>query len=188
GSGYYTVVSRHSGMALDVWGANKSAGADVRQWPLAGGDNQKWYFRPVTTDGGSGQPPTALPERGASCKSTGSQTVSDTILVNGGVYDGKCRTFNPTSAVGDGSQNESQKPVFRLENGATLKNVIIGKNGADGIHVYNGGTINNVTWQDVGEDGLTIKSSGTVNVSNISGYDAGDKFFQVNAASTLRVR
>jgi pectate lyase C len=44
-----------------------------------------------------------------------------------------------------------------------------------------------VTWQNVGEDALTIKSSGTVNVSNIEGYDAEDKFFQVNAASTLRV-
>lgn len=124
---------------------------------------------------------------GASCSANGSTTVNSTILVSSGTYDGGCRVHNAGSGLGDGSQSESQKPVFRVENGATLRNVIIGNNGADGIHVYNGGNIDNVTWQNVGEDALTIKSSGTVNVTNIEGYDAGDKFFQVNAASTLRV-
>ena len=187
GSGYYTVVSRHSGMALDVWGGNKTAGTDVRQWPVAGGDNQQWYFRSVNTAPGNGQPPTTLPSRGSNCKSTGSQSVSETIRVSGGVFDGKCKTFNPTSALGDGSQNESQKPVFRLENGATLKNVIIGNNGADGIHVYNGATVENVRWTDVGEDALTIKSSGKVVLRNIEAYAGSDKFLQVNAASTIAV-
>ena len=187
GDGYYTIVSRHSGMALDVWAKSTDAGADIRQWPRTGGTNQQWYFRPVNTDGGSGLPPTKLPNRGSNCKSTGSQTVSETIRVNGGVFDGKCKTFNPTSALGDGSQNESQKPVFRLENGATLKNVIIGKNGADGIHVYNGATIENLRWTDVGEDALTVKSSGTVVLRNIEGYAGEDKFIQVNAASKISV-
>lgn len=124
---------------------------------------------------------------GASCVSTGSVTVSATIRVTSGVYDGQCRTFNPTSALGDGGQGEGQKPVFRVENGATLRNVIIGNNGADGIHLYNDATVENVTWRDVGEDALTIKSSGTFTVRDIEGYDAADKFFQVNAASTLNV-
>jgi pectate lyase C len=124
---------------------------------------------------------------GASCSANGSTTVNSTIRVTSGSYDGGCRVFNAGSALGDGSQSEGQDPVFRVENGATLRNVIIGNNGADGIHVYNGGTVDNVTWQNVGEDALTIKSSGTVNVNNIEGYDADDKFFQVNAASTLRV-
>lgn len=39
----------------------------------------------------------------------------------------------------------------------------------------------------VGKDAMTIKSSGTTTVSNIEGYDADDKFFQINAASTLNV-
>ena len=74
-----------------------------------------------------------------------------------------------------------------VENGAALRNVIIGNNGVDGIHVYNGGTLDNIRWTNVGEDALTIKSSGTVNVRNISGYNGEDKFVQVNAASTLNV-
>ena len=95
--------------------------------------------------------------------------------------------FNATSALGSGSQSEGQKPVFRVENGATLKNVVLGNNAADGIHFYNGGTIDNIRWTNVGEDAMTIKSSGTVNVKNISGYAGSDKFIQVNAASTLNV-
>lgn len=77
--------------------------------------------------------------------------------------------------------------MFRVENGATLRNVVIGTNGADGIHSYNGANLDNIYWMDGGEDAMTIKSSGTTTVSNIEGYDADDKFFQVNAASTLNV-
>ena len=125
---------------------------------------------------------------GATCGSGGSTVnVSSTIVVSSGTYDGGCKVFNATSALGNGSQSENQKPVFRVENGATLKNVVLGNNAADGIHFYNGGTIDNIRWTNVGEDAMTIKSSGTVNVRNISGYAGSDKFIQVNAASTLNV-
>jgi pectate lyase C len=133
-------------------------------------------------------PPLPGPITGSSCGTTGTQvTVNETIRVTSGVFDGGCRRYNAGSGLGDGGQSEGQKPVFRVENGATLRNVVIGLNGADGIHVYNGAVIDNVYWMNVGEDALTIKSSGTVTVRNIEGYDAEDKFFQVNAASTLNV-
>ncbi|MEN0037154.1 MAG: pectate lyase [Cellvibrio sp.] len=125
---------------------------------------------------------------GATCGSGGTTVnVSSTIIVSSGTYDGGCKVFNATSALGSGSQSEGQKPVFRVENGATLKNVVLGNNAADGIHFYNGGNIDNIRWTNVGEDAMTIKSSGTVNVKNISGYAGSDKFIQVNAASTLNV-
>lgn len=151
-----------------------------------------WYnsnAASATPSGGgtTNPPPSGGSITGSSCTSTGSTTVNATIRVTSGTYDGGCRTHNAGSALGDGSQSESQDPVFRVENGATLRNVIIGNNGADGIHTYNGATIDNVHWMNVGEDALTIKSSGTTTVRNIEGYDADDKFFQVNAASTLNV-
>ncbi len=124
---------------------------------------------------------------GASCISADSVTVEETIVVSGGVYDGKCKTFNPTSALGTDNPDGNPKPVFRVENGATLKNVIIGDNGADGIHLYNSATLDNITWQNVGEDALTVKSEGTYDIRNIEGYDAGDKFFQINAPCTFNV-
>lgn len=125
---------------------------------------------------------------GASCATNGAEVVVHaTIRVTSGTFDGGCRRFTAGPELGDGSQDEGQDPVFRVENGATLRNVVIGANGADGVHVYNGGTLDNIHWMDVGEDAMTIKTSGTVIVRNIEGFDADDKFFQINAASTLQV-
>jgi pectate lyase C len=109
------------------------------------------------------------------------------VRVTSGTYDGGCKTFNPSGDLGDGSQEEGQDPAFRVENGATLRNVILGNNGVDGVHFYNGGNLQNFRWTNVGEDAFTIKSSGTVNVSGVSGFNSEDKFAQVNAASTLNV-
>ena len=124
---------------------------------------------------------------GATCRSSGSTTITATIRVTSGTYDGGCRTFNPSGALGDGSQEEGQDPAFRVENGATLRNAILGNNGVDGVHFYNGGNLQNFRWTNVGEDAFTIKSSGTVNVSGVTGVNSEDKFAQVNAASTLNV-
>ena len=68
------------------------------------------------------------------------------------------RTFNPSGALGDGSQEEGQDPAFRVENGATLRNAILGNNGVDGVHFYNGGNLQNFRWTNVGEDAFTVKS------------------------------
>ena len=124
---------------------------------------------------------------GATCTANGSVSVSSTIRVSSGTYDGGCKVFTATSALGDGSQAEGQKPVFIVENGATLKNVILGSNGADGIHFYGSGTIDNIRWTNVGEDAMTVKESGTINIKNISAFAGSDKFFQVNAASTITI-
>lgn len=141
----------------------------------------------ATPSGGGGNPPTGS-ITGSSCSTNGAQTtVNATIRVTSGTYDGGCQRFNAGSGLGDGGQSEGQDPVFRVENGATLRNVVIGNNGADGIHTYNGAVLDNIYWMNVGEDAMTIKSSGTTTVRNIEGYDAEDKFFQVNAASTLNV-
>lgn len=124
---------------------------------------------------------------GATCTSTGSVSISSTVVVDSGkTYDGGCKTFNPTSALGNGSQSESQQPAFRI-NGGTLKNAILGTNGVDGVHFYGGGTLQNFKWTDIGEDAFTVKSSGTVNISGVSGYNGEDKFGQVNAASTVNI-
>jgi pectate lyase C len=115
---------------------------------------------------------------GATCVSTGNTTINATVRVTSGTMDGGCRTFNPGSGLGDGSQDEGQDPAFRVENGATLRNVILGNNGVDGVHFYNGGNLQNFRWTNVGEDAFTIKSSGTVNVSGVTGVNSEDKFAQ----------
>ena len=124
---------------------------------------------------------------GATCTANGSVTVSSTIRVSSGTYDGGCKVFTATSALGDGSQKEGQKPVFIVENGATLKNVILGNNAADGIHFYGSANIDNIRWTNVGEDAMTVKESGTINIKNISAFQGSDKFFQVNAESNITI-
>ncbi|WP_347332863.1 pectate lyase [Marinimicrobium locisalis] len=125
---------------------------------------------------------------GSSCTPGNAQVVNETIVIeDGSTFDGQCQTYTAGSSLGDGSQDESQDPVFRVENGSTLRNVVIGNNGADGIHLYNDATLDNIYFQNVGEDAVSIKSEGSFIVRNIEGYDAEDKFFQVNAESSLTV-
>jgi hypothetical protein len=121
------------------------------------------------------------------------EVVNETIEVKAGeTFDGNNQTYTAGSALGDGSQDEGQKPIFRLEEGATLQNVVIGDNGADGVHVYGDAVIDNVHWTDVGEDALTIKASGSdgiadVQITNSSARNADDKIFQVNADANLTI-
>lgn len=116
--------------------------------------------------------------------------VSSTIIVSAGTtFDGQGNTWvADPNTLGDGSQEEGQKPIFRLEEGATLLNVNIGAPGADGVHCYGSCNINNVNWLDVGEDALTLKSTGTVNVTGGSAYKAYDKVFQINAEGTINIK
>ena len=74
-----------------------------------------------------------------------------------------------------------------MENGATLRNAILGNNGVDGVHFYNGGNLQNFRWTNVGEDAFTVKSSGTVNISGVTGFNGEDKFGQINAAGTVNI-
>lgn len=111
-----------------------------------------------------------------------------TIVVKAGeVYDGKGARFIAGSALGDGSQKEGQKPIFRVENGGTLKNVVLGYPAADGVHTYGNATLENIVWEDIGEDAMTIKEPGTVTLKGGSATNGDDKMFQINAASTFKV-
>lgn len=116
-------------------------------------------------------------------------TVNDTIVVGPGqTYDGECQIFRANSStLGDGSQDEGQQPVFRVENGATLRNIVLGASAADGVHLYGDVTLENIHWLDIGEDAMTVKESGTVNLDCGSATNGEDKVFQVNAASELHI-
>ncbi|WP_185235291.1 pectate lyase [Teredinibacter franksiae] len=127
---------------------------------------------------------------GSSCNGGNTTTVTATIRVeDGGTFDGGCNTYNGGGALGDGSQDEGQDPIFRVGPGL-VRNVYIGGNGADGIHTRNGGDVDNVHWSDVGEDAMTIKdptNGASVYANNIEGYDSADKFLQANDDATWTV-
>jgi pectate lyase C len=174
--------------SVATFGSDPNPAKAVKECSVPSGSSTPPPTNPPPTNPPPTNPPPTGSISGSSCSTGGAQVaVNETIRVTTGTYDGGCRRHQAGSGLGDGSQSEGQDPVFRVENGATLRNVVIGTNGADGIHTYNGATLDNIYWMDVGEDAMTIKSSGTTTVRNIEGYNADDKFFQVNAASTLNV-
>jgi hypothetical protein len=117
---------------------------------------------------------------------SGETVVNETIVVKAGeVFDGKNMHFKAGPALGDGGASEGQKPVFILEDGATLKNLQI--SGADGVHVYGDATVQDVWWKDVGEDALTKKAAGDVRVIGGGANDAHDKVFIATAGGSLSI-
>ena len=157
---------------------------------------RRWLFRltvlPVATIstvvGG-----VLIPQMGADAASwpsaTGTKTVTSTQAISGTKDMGLVR-YKAGGAMGDGSQSESQKPIFELADGATLKNVIIGSPAADGIHCKGSCTLINVWWEDVGEDAATFKggASAKYTVDGGGARSASDKVFQHNGGGTLTVR
>ncbi|NAS95661.1 type III effector HrpK [Pseudomonas syringae pv. actinidifoliorum] len=123
--------------------------------------------------------------------------VRDTIKVGAGeVFDGHGATYTADKSMGNGDQEENQKPMFELAEGATLKNVNLGENEVDGIHVNAKNaqevTIDNVHAQNVGEDMITVKGEGgaavtNLNIKNSSAKGADDKVVQLNANTHLKI-
>ncbi|XXR34257.1 pectate lyase [Sorangium sp. So ce375] len=139
------------------------------------------YIELVPVDGGGSGGGTTTAGNGG--------VVSSTIIVKAGeTFDGGGKRYiADKNTLGDGSQAEDQKPVFKLEDGAKLKNVVLGAPAADGIHTYGNVTLENIVWEDIGEDALTVKKSGTVVLNGGSAKNGDDKVFQINAASTFKV-
>ncbi|CAD5225538.1 unnamed protein product [Bursaphelenchus okinawaensis] len=120
---------------------------------------------------------------------SGSTSIPSTITVKAGeTYDGESARF--ISGWGGGDQEEGQNPLFNLEDGATIKNLVIGAPAADGIHCLGSCTIENVWWEDVGEDAATFKgsSSDTYLVSGGGAKEADDKVFQHNGNGTVTIK
>ncbi|KYF89186.1 pectate lyase [Sorangium cellulosum] len=144
------------------------------------------YIELVPVDGGGGSDGGGS---GGSTTTGDGGVVSATIVVKRGeTFDGGGKRFiADKDKLGDGSQKEGQKPVFKLEDGAKLKNVVLGAPAADGIHTYGNVTLENIVWEDIGEDAMTVKESGTVVLNGGSAKNGEDKVFQINAPSTFRV-
>ncbi|MBG0565330.1 pectate lyase [Actinoplanes aureus] len=120
---------------------------------------------------------------------TGSKPVTATIAVSGTLDGGNARYFGSGALGGDG-QDEGQDPLFKLADGAVLKNVILGAPAADGVHCSGSCTLINVWWENVGEDAATFKggTSATYTVDGGGAKGADDKVFQHNGGGTLTIK
>jgi len=113
------------------------------------------------------------------------QLAATQVVPAGTVFDGQNKVYNLTG----GSQSEGQPAVFDVQEGATVRNVIIGPLAADGIHCLGNCTLDHVWWQDIGEDAATaLGPAGTVmNITCGAAYQGSDKTFQFNGRGEMRI-
>jgi hypothetical protein len=108
--------------------------------------------------------------------------VHETMVIPAGqTVDFKWTRLVPARRLGDGSQREAQRPVLVLLRGASVRRLIIGRPGADGIHCRGENTLEDVWFEDVGEDAVTVEGP---NVRWVGGgaRKAEDKIVQMNHA------
>ncbi|KAF3909537.1 Exoglucanase-6A [Arthrobotrys entomopaga] len=121
--------------------------------------------------------------------SAGSTTLPSAKVISG-TFDGGMIKYDRNPRVCQEQTETGEKDaMFILEAGATIKNVLIGPNQAEGIHCRGTCTIQNVWWLDVCEDALTLKqSSGTSTIIGGGALHAADKIIQFNGRGTVSVK
>ncbi|KAG8736583.1 hypothetical protein FRC11_002566, partial [Ceratobasidium sp. 423] len=106
-----------------------------------------------------------------------------------------CTFLSPpkTSSLGapmnvKGTFDGDKDAVFLLENSATLKNVVIGADQAEGVHCKDSCNIQNVWFEGVCEDAITIRQiSGTTNITGGGAKGASDKVVQHNGGGVVNI-
>jgi hypothetical protein len=113
------------------------------------------------------------------------QLTGTRVVAAGQVFDGQNKRYN----LSGGGQGEGQPPVFDVQEGGTVRNVVIGPLAADGIHCRGNCTLDHVWWEDIGEDAATaLGAAGTVmNITCGAAYNGSDKTFQFNGRGEMRI-
>jgi len=116
--------------------------------------------------------------------------VKDTIRVKG-TLDGKGCLYTwrgagyPENCRAPEEIDESQPPMFVLEEGATLKNLQM-ECALDGIHTTRNNLIDNIVNRDVEEDAITIGEN--ITIQNSQFWYCNDKCLQMNRANNVIIR
>ncbi|KAG9123805.1 hypothetical protein FRC07_013913 [Ceratobasidium sp. 392] len=138
----------------------------------------------VDTDG-------AFVKRAASCTFPSppkTSSLSAAMTITGTFDGGNVRYDRGSGACGGQTEGGDKDAVFILQSGATIQNVVIGANQAEGIHCLGPCNIYNVWFEDVCEDAITIKqTSGTSNIKGGGAKNADDKVIQHNGAGTVNI-
>lgn len=95
--------------------------------------------------------------------SKGSVTYKSVQKISG-TFDGGMKTYGRGVKCTGQVEGDDADAVFQLEDGATLKNAIIGADQIEGVHCKGSCTIENVWWTKVCEDALSLKGDGNANV------------------------
>ncbi|RFN49657.1 putative pectate lyase f [Fusarium flagelliforme] len=145
--------------------------------------------------------PTSEPADSASGSGSGLGGITRTIPSSSGatavataipVYselDGGMTYYDRSPAVCKEQEETGEADaMFILEDGVTLRNVIIGPGQAEGVHCKGSCTLENVWFEDVCEDAITLKQkSGTSIIRGGGAFHAADKVVQFNGRGTVEI-
>lgn len=123
-------------------------------------------------------------------EAAGNRGVDNPIWVTG-TFDGGMKRYFGVDDLGTAGQSESQEPLFKIADGGTLQNVILGQPAADGVHCQGSCTLINVWWERVGEDAATFRGKSDTATMVIDGGGASgaqDKVFQNNGRGTMIIK
>ncbi|KAK9776368.1 putative Pectate lyase [Seiridium cardinale] len=118
--------------------------------------------------------------------SKGSVTYSSPKTISG-TFDGGLKTYGRGVTCTGQEEGDDSDAVFILEDGATLKNAIIGKDQIEGVHCEGSCTIENVWWSAVCEDALSLKGNGNAKITGGGATGADDKVIQHNGLGTVTI-
>ncbi|KAI0165418.1 polysaccharide lyase family 3 protein [Hypoxylon sp. FL1284] len=120
--------------------------------------------------------------------SKGSVTYSKVQNIAAGTtFDGGLKTYGRGVECTGQEEGGDSDAVFQVEEGATLKNAIIGPDQIEGVHCTGSCTIENVWWSAVCEDALSLKGDGDVSVIGGGATAAEDKVVQHNGLGTVTI-
>ncbi|KAJ3265224.1 hypothetical protein HDU77_006079 [Chytriomyces hyalinus] len=141
--------------------------------------------KPKPTTAAAAQPVTP---NGKIPASQGSVTYKEAQVIKAGqVFDGGLKKYGRGVKCTGQAEGGNKDAVFLVEDGATVKNVIIGADQIEGIHCLGSCTIQNVWWEDVCEDALTIKGDGNASVIGGGAFNAEDKVVQHNGHGDVSI-
>lgn len=120
---------------------------------------------------------------------TGTKSLSEPQYIGAGeTFDAQWVKYDRgAGSCGGQSEGGEADTVFVLEDGATLKNVIIGADQAEGVYCLGSCNLEFVWFEDVCEDAISIKGDGTANIIGGGAYGASDKVIQHNGCGTVNV-
>ncbi|KAL4876481.1 pectate lyase-domain-containing protein [Aspergillus karnatakaensis] len=120
--------------------------------------------------------------------STGSVTFDEPYEIAAGeTYDGELQTFGRGVDCSGQSEGGESDTVFVLQEGATLRNAIIGPDQIEGVYCLGSCTIENVWWEKVCEDALSLKEGSTFTVIGGGAQGAEDKVIQHNSGGDVTI-
>jgi hypothetical protein len=103
-------------------------------------------------------------------------------------HDGGMQVHNGSLENCANGDQSSTEPLITVQNGGSVRNVVMGNNIGDGIHCLGSCTIENVWFPYVCDDAITILGSGTVTIRNSGFKNARDKTIQHNGSATVTLQ